>query len=192
MPQFNPEPSFKKSLNPKNEIQKANLPQSTGRKLFGKISPDLLGYGFGFSKEFPLQHLDHLDLFNFAFWVKSIPTMPHTGGIPAFRAMQGSGTKSVPPASHRCCRCSSHAASKSSRARPAIIFCPPIPVPSSKTVTGAGRSVIWPVMPLTFRWPEQVGFRSEVAPGLARPVRSPTPRARRVLPLRPAQKPARI
>ncbi len=44
-------------FNPKNEIPKANLRQSTGRKLFGKILPDRFGYGFDFSKEFPLQHL---------------------------------------------------------------------------------------------------------------------------------------
>ncbi len=44
-------------LNPENEIQMARLPQSIGRKLFGKFSPDRFGYGFDFSKEFPLQHL---------------------------------------------------------------------------------------------------------------------------------------
>ncbi len=44
-------------FNPENEIQKANLPQSTGRKLFGKILPDRFVYGFDFSKEFPFQHL---------------------------------------------------------------------------------------------------------------------------------------
>ncbi len=43
-------------LNPKIEIQKASLRQSTGRKLFGKILPDRFRYGFDFSKEFPLQH----------------------------------------------------------------------------------------------------------------------------------------
>ncbi len=42
---------------PKNEIQMANLPQFTGRKLFGKTSPDRFGYGFDLSKQFPLQHL---------------------------------------------------------------------------------------------------------------------------------------
>ncbi len=34
--------------NPENEIQKANLPQSTGRKLFGKILPDRFWVWFRF------------------------------------------------------------------------------------------------------------------------------------------------
>ncbi len=44
-------------LNPKIEIQKAGLHQSTGRKHVGKILPGRFGYGFDFSKEVPLQHL---------------------------------------------------------------------------------------------------------------------------------------
>jgi hypothetical protein len=44
-------------LNPKSEIEMANLRQSVGRKRLGKISPDRCGYGFDFSKVFPLQHL---------------------------------------------------------------------------------------------------------------------------------------
>ena len=44
-------------FDPKNEIQRPNLPLFTGRKHFGKTSPDRFGYGFDFSEEFSLQHL---------------------------------------------------------------------------------------------------------------------------------------
>ena len=43
---------FAFALNPKNEIQKANLLQSTGLEIFGKIPPDRFGYGFDVFKGF--------------------------------------------------------------------------------------------------------------------------------------------
>ncbi len=64
-------------------------------------------------------------------------------------SQDGAGGKSAPPGSRRWCRCSSNADSNSSPARRAILFCPPIPASSSKTVTGAGSNVIWPGTPLT-------------------------------------------
>ncbi len=55
------------SLNPKNEIQKANQAQSIGSKLIGKISPDRFRCAFDFSKGYPLQHLVESWPFPFRF-----------------------------------------------------------------------------------------------------------------------------
>ena len=58
-------------------------------------------------------------------------------------------SKSAPPGWPPGCHCCKSAGSNSSHARRAILFCPPIPVSSSKTPTGAGRNAIWPATPLT-------------------------------------------
>jgi hypothetical protein len=42
---------------PKPEIKSLHLPQSPGRKLIEKFSPDRCGYGYEFFNEFPLQYL---------------------------------------------------------------------------------------------------------------------------------------
>ncbi len=56
-------------LNPKNEIQKANLAQF-GRKLIGKIPPDRFEYGEIFPMSFRPSILPHLGPFNSLFRVK--------------------------------------------------------------------------------------------------------------------------
>ncbi len=61
----------------------------------------------------------------------------------------GRANKSVPHGWPRWRHCSKSADSSSSYARRTILVCPPIPVSSSKTATGAGRSATSPAMPLT-------------------------------------------
>ncbi len=54
----------------KKEIQKANLPQSTGPKLIGKISPDCFGMVSIFPKSFRSGILPDIGPFHFPFWVQ--------------------------------------------------------------------------------------------------------------------------
>ena len=86
------------------------------------------------------------------------------------RARVGRANKSAPPGWPRWCHSCNSADSNSSYARRTTLPCPPIPVSSSKTATGAGRSAIWPATPLTST------SRSSACPSTTPCARSPAPK----------------